>query len=75
MKEQMANKVHEIWAAWMTYVFNRSRQNKDGSVTIPKDLVDRWCKQIATPYENLSVQEQESDKVIAEEILLLVQGK
>lgn len=75
MKEQMANKVHEIWAAWMTYVFNRSRQNKDGSVTIPKELVNRWCRQIATPYEDLPDHEKESDNIIAEEILLLVQGK
>ena len=75
MKEQMANKVHEIWAAWMSYVFNLSKQNQDGSVTIPKHMVNKWLRQMMTPYEDLPLAERESDIIIAEEILLLVQGK
>ena len=75
IKEQMANKVHEIWSSWMSYVFFSSKFNEDGSVTIPKTLVEKWSRQIATPYEDLPAQEKVSDKIIAEEILLLVQGK
>lgn len=74
-QEQMANKVHEVWASWMSYVFFSSKFNEDGSVTIPKMLVEKWSRQIATPYEDLPDHEKESDNIIAEEILLLVQGK
>ena len=75
IKEQMANKVHEIWSSWMSYVFSVSKENEDGGMTIPKEMVTKWSRQIATPYEDLPMQEKVSDKIIAEEILLLVQGK
>jgi len=33
-----------------------------GSITIPKSLVERWERQIATPYEDLSNKEKDSDR-------------
>lgn len=71
MEDIMANKVHDIWAHWMDYVFSKSAELDDGSVVIPKGLVDRWKKQINTPYEALTEQEKQSDRVIAAQILKL----
>jgi hypothetical protein len=34
----------------------------DGSLSIPADLVDRWARQIATAFEDLSEAEKESDR-------------
>jgi hypothetical protein len=34
----------------------------DGSLVIPPHLVEQWQKQIATPYEQLSEAEKESDR-------------
>lgn len=73
MEEIMANKVHEVWCSWMSYVFSRSVEEQ-GAVIIPKGLVDRWKRQINTPYEDLSEEEKTSDRVIAGEILKLMDG-
>lgn len=75
MKEVMAAKVHDIWCSWMQSVFDRSAEMPDGSVIIPKGLVERWRRQAMTPYERLTEPEQASDKAIASDILDLLQIK
>jgi hypothetical protein len=61
MKEKIASVVHDTWTHWMSYLFSQSIFNSDGSVTIPKDKVDRWMRQMRTAYEDLSREEQLSD--------------
>ena len=60
--ETLASIQHDIWSHWMSYLFGESEMNDDGSVTIPKNLVDRWTKQANTNYNDLSELEQESDR-------------
>ena len=60
--EQLADREHDSWARWMSYLFQKSEQHSDGSVTIPPELVARWQKQIDTPYESLSEREKQSDR-------------
>jgi len=60
--EQLANLEHDSWSHWMKYLFSISKENEDGSVTIPKDKVSRWKKQMKTKYEDLSEKEKESDR-------------
>lgn len=43
--ELLAEHEHKRWAKWQSYLFSKSFKNDDGSVTIPKELVDRWNKQ------------------------------
>lgn len=73
MKEAMAAKVHDVWCSWMQSVFDRSAIMPDGSVIIPKGLADRWRRQAVTSYNDLSIQERQSDITIAESILDLLQ--
>ncbi|MGX8701379.1 hypothetical protein [Caproiciproducens sp.] len=67
--EQGAHIAHKQWSGWMKYLFENSIQNTDGTVTIPKWAVDRWTRQINTPYEELTEEEKESDRIEARKYL------
>lgn len=69
----LADKQHQIWAHWMRYQFSCCVQNADGSLTIPSDKVERWKRQIATDYCNLSPKEQESDIEQADKIFDVIE--
>ena len=72
--ELLADYEHDRWARWQKHVFNKSIKNDDGSVTIPKEYVDRWTRQINTDYSKLSIEEQLSDKKEAVKILEIIKG-
>ena len=60
--EELADLEHDSWARWMKYLFSVSKKNEDGSVTIPKDKVERCERQMNTDYNDLSNKEKESDR-------------
>lgn len=70
--EALSDYAHMTWAGWMTYMFSKSTKNKDGSVTIPAELVERWSRQVGTPYWSLPENEKESDRAEARKILEIV---
>jgi phenylalanyl-tRNA synthetase beta subunit len=71
-REELADYAHEAWAGWMKYLFSKSTKNKDGSIVIPPELVERWQRQVDTKYEELSEEEQKSDLEQADKILKIV---
>lgn len=73
--ETMAEKVHDIWCSWMSYVFKSSLELSDGSFIIPRGLATRWKRQCETPYNKLPLEERASDIAIAQDILDLVKKK
>lgn len=60
--EELANIEHERWADWQKYLHSICDKNPNGSLTIPRYFVERWEKQIKTPYRNLSEEEKNSDR-------------
>jgi len=60
---------HDIWSHWMTYLFEVSSSNEDGSVTIPSEKVERWKRQMNNNYHELSASEQKSDIEQAQKVL------
>lgn len=60
--EQLASIEHQRWSHWQQYLHEKCTKKDDGSLVIPPHLVDHWQKQIATPYEQLSEVEKESDR-------------
>lgn len=62
MNEDIANKTHEVWSDWMRHLFGKCKINEDGTATIPKEDVERWMRQMNTPYEDLSEEEKQSDR-------------
>jgi hypothetical protein len=71
LRELLADYAHRAWSGWMSYLFSKSRRNKDGSVTIPKALVQRWDTQIATDYYLLTEKEKDSDRIEADAMIAL----
>lgn len=69
--EQLADYAHNAWSGWMEHLFKQVINNQDGSVTIPKDLVDKWMGQLGTSYGDLTEKEQDSDRVEAKKILAI----
>src|SRR5689334_2654564 len=72
LREAVARLEHERWAHWQRHVHAQSRPGPDGGLTIPAELVERWERQITTPYEALTSAEQESDREQADLFLALV---
>lgn len=72
MMEKFAALEHERWAKWQKYFFSKCQIKPQSQVNgmddryvylaLPKDLYERWLKQIETPYSELSEQEKESDR-------------
>lgn len=69
LRETLAANAHETWTRWTDHFLRQCHENDDGSLTIPADAVSRWRRQMATPYEKLTVREQASDQAEADLIL------
>ncbi len=81
-REILADLCHQQWSGWMEYLFAKSIpytpgwvQADEGALIIPKWAVDRWKKQIITPYANLSEEEKESDRTEADRFLKIMEEK
>ena len=65
-KEEMIEKLsdieHDRWCNWQRYLHSCCIKNEDGSLTIPKVLVERWEYEINTKYNNLPDNIKESDR-------------
>jgi hypothetical protein len=62
LMRRLATVEHERWAHWQQYVHASGERRQDGALVIPAELVARWESQIATPYAQLSTDEQQSDQ-------------
>ena len=74
LQEQLAAYAHAAWSEWMMYLFRVSEQRPDGTVTIPGWLVQRWTRQMTTPYADLPPEEQASDRKEAVRIVQILYG-
>lgn len=70
--ELLAEKEHMSWSHWMTYLFSICQRESDGSVSIPANLVERWQKQAATLYPQLTEREKQSDRNRVAHILPII---
>jgi len=60
LREQLAAIEHQRWSDWQKWCHKVVRENNPSSETLK--VLERWDKQIATPYEALSRKEKDSDR-------------
>ena len=75
LREELAALAHEQWSGWMRYMFSRTHgPYGDGYAVIPTEWVERWRRQMDTPYAELREDERESDRKEADRVLAVVMG-
>lgn len=67
-RETLAAYAHEAWSGWMEYLFSKTSPAPAGQV-IPLASVQRWSRQMRTPYADLPENEKQSDREQADRIL------
>ncbi|HDY66617.1 MAG TPA: hypothetical protein ENH85_02370 [Candidatus Scalindua sp.] len=75
IRKQLASYAHKAWSGWMKYMFEKSKVNDDGTLTIPEWAVKRWTKQMNTDYENLPEDHKKSDLEEADRILRIIKNE
>ena len=70
--ESLADREHASWSRWMAWLFKVSYKKSDGSVVISAENVERWERQVDTPYADLSEAEKESDRKEVAHILPII---
>ena len=82
LREKLAYIEHQRWADWQEYQFNLCKPQDSGrgvgkpiNLVIPSELVERWGRQINTPYSELSEKEKDSDREQVDRYLPLIQAK
>ncbi len=67
--EKLSDYEHDRWSRWQRHLFSKCKINSDGSLTIPKEFVDKWTRQMNTDYHDLSEEEKDLDRKEAIRIL------
>lgn len=71
--EEGADLEHERWAKWQRYMHSKIEPTEhDPLMHIGTEWVERWNRQIATPYSALSEKEKESDRIEVRKYLPLI---
>lgn len=75
-REALAEYAHEAWAGWMKYLFSKcvtephqTHIEQEMVCILPAWAVERWQRQMNTPYVDLPDDEKESDRLEADRIL------
>lgn len=74
LREKLAELCHEQWSGWMKYLFSKCNDHPagTGALVMPAWAVERWRRQMNTPYRELSEPEQDSDRTEADRFLDLL---
>lgn len=74
-REALAEYAHDAWSGWMKHMFRFGTLNDDGTWTMRAKSVERWQRQMSTPYAELPESEKMSDRAEADKILAITQGE
>lgn len=69
VREALAEYAHAAWSGWMKYLFEKGHIHDTGICVLPHWAVERWTRQMNTPYADLSEEEKKSDREEADRML------
>lgn len=72
--EQLAAIEHERWADWQRWVHSQGIRMHDGGILLLPPTVERWERQINTPYAALTEREKQSDREQVERYRPLIEA-
>ncbi len=75
LRERLADLCHRQWSGWIRYMFSKGTLHDDGTLTLPSWAVERWTRQMNTPYDGLTKDEKESDRKEADKFLAVIRQK
>ena len=64
LREHLAEIEHTQWAHWTRYMLDN----------LTPENIDRWRRQVGTPYPDLTEAEKESDRFWADKIIAALEG-
>ncbi len=73
LREKLAAIEHERWADWQKWCHKVLRENNPSPEQ--GDILERWDRQIETPYSELSEREKDSDREQVDRYLPLIQAE
>lgn len=76
-REALAEYAHTAWSGWMEYEFSKCIRvvDNEGNTTgliVPQWAVERWTRQMNTPYDELPENEKTSDREEADKMLAIM---
>ena len=84
-RERLADYAHEAWSGWMRYMFTigtllndkwmSPEPGQQAKLLLPEWAVDRWQRQMKTPYAELPESEKASDRNEADKMLEIIKGE
>lgn len=75
VREALAAYSHDsAWGGWMRYMISKGALNEDGTWTMPVWAVERWTRQMNTPYADLPELEKESDRAEADKMIAIMKA-
>lgn len=72
LREILAEQEHATWASWQKWVHKQGiwvKVGKGDMLALPSETIDRWEREISTPYANLSEAEKDLDRKEVDKIL------
>jgi hypothetical protein len=76
LEEELARLTHDQWSEWMVHMFKCCGEFSDTlrgvQFVIYPEFVERWCRQMATKYQDLTEKEKDSDRRVSSGVLDLV---
>ena len=84
VRERLADYAHEAWSGWMRYMFTigtllndkwmSPEPGQQAKLLLPEWAVERWRRQMNTPYAELPESEKASDRDEADAILTIIRA-